>query len=69
MSKLCNDLHWTQSTTLVIHDLDSLFHDEKTISKHIANLMESGLRALDELKSSGDIQAYGMGINRKGTAS
>ena len=27
--------------------------------------MESGLRALDELKSSGDIQAYGMGINRK----
>lgn len=50
---------------LVIHDLDSLFHDEKTISKHIANLMDSGLRALNELKSSGDIQAYGMGINRK----
>ena len=50
---------------LVIHDLDSLFHDEQTISKHIADLMGSGLKALDELKSTGDIQAYGMGINRK----
>ena len=50
---------------LVIHDLDSLFHDEQTISKHIADLMGSGLKALDELKSKGDIQAYGMGINRK----
>ena len=50
---------------LVIHDLDSLFHDEQTISKHISDLMGSGLKALDELKSTGDIQAYGMGINRK----
>lgn len=50
---------------LVIHDLDSLFHNEQTISNHIADLMGSGLKALDELKSTGDIQAYGMGINRK----
>ena len=34
---------------LVIHDLDSLFHDEKTISKHIANLMDSG--SSEDIKS------------------
>jgi D-threo-aldose 1-dehydrogenase len=50
---------------LVIHDLDSIFHDETTIAGHIRDLSESGMKALTELKSSGDIKAFGMGINVK----
>ena len=50
---------------LVIHDLDNLFHDEKTLAKHTNDLMDSGMKALEELKLNGDIQAFGMGINRK----
>lgn len=50
---------------LVIHDLDSLFHDEKTIAAHTKALSEGGMKALSELKSSGDIDAVGMGINKK----
>jgi len=50
---------------LVIHDLDSMFHDEETIAAHIKDLSETGMKALGELKSSGDIIAFGMGINMK----
>lgn len=50
---------------LVIHDLDSLFHDDATIAKHSRDLSETGMKALAELKSTGDIQAIGMGINMK----
>ena len=50
---------------LVIHDLDSLFHDEETIACHTKDLSESGMKALSDLKSSGDIRAFGMGINMK----
>lgn len=50
---------------LVIHDLDSKFHDEKTIAAHSKALSETGMKALDALKSSGDIKAIGMGINMK----
>ena len=50
---------------LVIHDLDSLFHDEQALADHARALSESGMKALEELKSSGDIRAIGMGINRK----
>ena len=50
---------------LVIHDLDSIFHDENAIAQHRRDLAESGMKALEELKSAGDIQAIGMGINMK----
>jgi D-threo-aldose 1-dehydrogenase len=50
---------------LVIHDLDSLFHDADTIANHTRDLFETGMKALSELKSSGDIHAIGMGINMK----
>ncbi len=50
---------------LVIHDLDSIFHDAETMSHHIRNLSDTGMKALSELKSSGAIKAYGMGINMK----
>lgn len=48
---------------LIIHDLDKGYHDPDTLAAHSANLKESGIRALQELKSSGDISAYGMGVN------
>jgi D-threo-aldose 1-dehydrogenase len=50
---------------LVIHDLDSLFHDDDAISAHTKDLSETGMKALGELKSSGDIKAFGMGVNMK----
>ena len=50
---------------LVIHDLDSIFHDPETIARHSRDLEETGIAALQELKSAGDIKAFGMGINMK----
>ncbi len=50
---------------LVIHDLDSIFHDAETIAAHTRDLSETGMKALSELKSSGEIHAIGMGINMK----
>ncbi|MEQ1899198.1 MAG: aldo/keto reductase [Devosia sp.] len=47
---------------LVIHDLDAGFHGDKR-ADYEKQLVESGINALVELKKSGDIQAYGMGIN------
>lgn len=47
---------------LVIHDLDAGFHGDKQAG-YEAQLKDSGMRALAELKGSGDIQAFGMGIN------
>ncbi len=50
---------------LVIHDLDSGYHDEVAIAAHTKDLSDTGMAALIELKSSGDIKAFGMGINMK----
>jgi D-threo-aldose 1-dehydrogenase len=47
---------------LLIHDLDEAYFGERYKS-HLADLRDSGMRALAELKASGDIQAIGMGIN------
>ncbi len=48
---------------LLIHDLDASNHPEDQVTHHQKELASSGIKALDELKSSGDIQSYGMGIN------
>ena len=47
---------------LVIHDLDAGFHGDMQ-PVYEAQLASSGLAALQELKKSGDIKAFGMGIN------
>lgn len=49
---------------LVIHDLDVAYHGDKQ-EFHERQLVETGMKALAELKANGDIQAYGMGINTK----
>ena len=48
---------------LVIHDMDVAYHGAEAQAAHEKALRDSGIRALVELKQSGDIQAYGMGIN------
>jgi D-threo-aldose 1-dehydrogenase len=47
---------------LLVHDLDESVHGER-YKDHLAALAGSGMKALEELKASGDIQAIGMGIN------
>lgn len=47
---------------LVIHDLDAGFHGDAQ-AEHEKALRDSGVKALIELKSAGDIKAYGMGAN------
>jgi len=49
-----------------IHDLDRLYFDETTYDGHVRDLRSSGWRALDELRSSGQVGAVGAGINAPG---
>lgn len=48
---------------LVIHDLDEGFHNPQTLLTHTRELLESGIKALEQLKCAGDIKAIGIGIN------
>jgi D-threo-aldose 1-dehydrogenase len=49
---------------LVIHDVDIGYHDDEAgIERCFRQLEDSGLRALQELKSGGEISGYGAGIN------
>src|SRR3569623_2016150 len=50
---------------LVIHDLDAEYQGER-FAQSQKEIRESGVKALQELKRSGDIKAYGMGINNDG---
>jgi D-threo-aldose 1-dehydrogenase len=47
---------------LLVHDLDAKMHGE-SFDKHVKELVGAGMKALEELKRSGDIKAIGMGIN------
>jgi D-threo-aldose 1-dehydrogenase len=49
-----------------IHDLDSHYHDPPTIESHMRDLAGSGWRALEELRSSGQMGGFGAGINDLG---
>ena len=48
---------------LIIHDLDHGYHDDTTLARHLRDLTSGGLRALQELKTRGEIGAIGMGVN------
>jgi D-threo-aldose 1-dehydrogenase len=48
---------------LVIHDLEAMFHGEKTAEYRRQLTDGGGLRALQELKAGGQIGAFGMGVN------
>src|SRR5690606_27149802 len=47
---------------LVIHDLDADYHGDQQKNRE-RELIDSGIKALVELKKAGDIKAFGMGIN------
>ncbi len=49
---------------LVIHDLDRVYHGDRFDAFRDQLIDGGGLRALAELKASGDIRAVGMGFNR-----
>lgn len=49
-----------------IHDLDRLYFDEATWTAHFHDLATSGWKALEELRSSGQVRAVGAGINALG---
>ena len=52
--------------SLVIHDLDSMYHTPEQITAHMRDLTSGGMRALEELKSGGQIKAIGVGNNKPG---
>ena len=52
--------------TLVIHDLDTLFHTPELVVEYMKQLTGSGLKALEELKRNGHIKAVGVGNNVPG---
>lgn len=47
---------------LLIHDPDPVNHGEHHAAR-MRDMAESGIKALEELKSTGDIRAVGMGLN------
>jgi D-threo-aldose 1-dehydrogenase len=52
--------------SLVIHDLDRLFHSTEMLDHHLRQLTGGGMKALAELKANGDIKAIGVGNNVPG---
>lgn len=48
---------------LFVHDIGTYTHGVEKTKLHFRQLMDGGLKALDELKSSGIISAYGLGVN------
>lgn len=47
---------------LLVHDV-ALDQTDETGRSHMRDLLDSGWKALDELKSAGTIAAYGLGVN------
>lgn len=48
---------------LFVHDIGVYTHGVEKTKLHFRQLMDGGLKALDELKSAGTISAYGLGVN------
>ncbi|MDR6755906.1 D-threo-aldose 1-dehydrogenase [Mycoplana sp. BE70] len=48
---------------LYVHDIGVYTHGAESNAYHFKALMDSGLKALEELKTSGTIKAYGLGVN------
>ncbi len=53
-----------QIDILLIHDLDLAIHgDEATFESYFRQAMDSGFKALDELRAAGAVKAIGAGLN------
>ena len=49
----------------LVHDIGAYQHGEELNARHFKVLAESGYKALEELKRSGEISAIGIGVNEK----
>ena len=50
---------------LLLHDIGVMQHGEEANRAHFADAMKGGYKALDELRSNGDIKAIGLGVNER----
>ena len=50
---------------LLLHDIGSMQHGEDANKTLFADAMSGGYKALDELRSAGDISAIGLGVNER----
>lgn len=48
---------------LLVHDIGAMTHGVELTRTHLRQLLDGGVRALDELKSAGAIGAWGLGVN------
>ena len=48
---------------LLVHDIGVLTHGETENARHFGDLMNGGMKALEQLKREGTIRAYGLGVN------
>ncbi len=48
---------------LYVHDIGELTHGKDENGRHIRELLGGGFKALDELKSTTDVDAIGLGVN------
>lgn len=50
---------------LLLHDIGEMQHGPELNKRLFADAMSGGYKALDELRSSGEIQAIGLGVNER----
>lgn len=48
---------------LYVHDIGAYTHGEEANRRHFRDLMDGGMKALEQLKREGTIGAYGLGVN------
>jgi D-threo-aldose 1-dehydrogenase len=48
---------------LYVHDIGVYTHGVETTKAHLRQFLDGGVKALEELKSTGVISAYGLGVN------
>jgi D-threo-aldose 1-dehydrogenase len=48
---------------LLVHDIGEFQHGVEENARHFADLTNSGYRAMEELRSSGQVSAIGLGVN------
>lgn len=55
----------TKIDILLLHDIGEMQHGPELNKKLFADAMSGGYKALDELRSAGDIKAIGLGVNER----